>query len=211
VARTGSPSKGSSFRFQSTPCATLPDQPGFEFVSSFWEDKKPVHQMLEDAYRQNRMATAAAVRHLHSLRIKAPVFGLVWSSGTVRAHVDWSKGEEEPTPTILSAPYPALDGSFHEWALDRPSDILQVYFLIRNIDIWTTTRFRDLVVEGVNDLLYSVVHKEHKYEPWKRVGDLSSAVPKVRKEKTSTSHSPQSLPLLQYGRGKERGVYREHP
>jgi len=93
-AKIGSPSRGSSFRFQSTPRAQLPDTPGFEFVSSIWEDKKPVHQMLEDAYRQNRMATASAVRHLHSLRIKAPVIGLVWSHGTVRAHVDWCKVEE---------------------------------------------------------------------------------------------------------------------
>ncbi|KAA1467901.1 hypothetical protein DENSPDRAFT_847864 [Dentipellis sp. KUC8613] len=78
-----------SFGNQSTPCSQLPTSPAFEFASSFWEDKKPVHQMLEDAYRQNRMATAAAVRHLHSLHITAPVFGLVWSDGTVRAHVDW--------------------------------------------------------------------------------------------------------------------------
>jgi solute carrier family 25 carnitine/acylcarnitine transporter 20/29 len=65
-----------------------------------------VHSMLDDAYRQNRMATAAAVRHLHSLHVKAPVFGLVWSDGTVRAHVDWcvGKGQEPPvraTSTIV--------------------------------------------------------------------------------------------------------------
>jgi hypothetical protein len=98
VVKTGSPSRGSSFRYQSTPRAQLPDTPGFEFVSTIWEDKKPVHQMLEDAYRQNRMATASAVRHLHSLRIKVPVFGLVWSNGTVRAHVDWCKCEEGKSP-----------------------------------------------------------------------------------------------------------------
>lgn len=98
VSNSGSPSKGSSFRYQSTPCAQLPDTPGFEFASSFWEDKKPVHQLLEDAYRQNRMATASGVRHLHSLSIKAPVFGLVWSSATVRAHVDWCKHDEGKSP-----------------------------------------------------------------------------------------------------------------
>jgi hypothetical protein len=89
VATAGSASRGSSFRFQSTPCAQLPDTPGFEVASSFWEDKKPVHQLLEDAYRQNRMATASAVRHLRSLHVKAPIFGLIWANGTVRAHVDW--------------------------------------------------------------------------------------------------------------------------
>lgn len=98
VVKSGSASKGSSFRYQSTPCANLPDTAQFEFISSFWEDKKPVHHMLEDAYRQNRMATASAVRHLHSLRIRAPIFGLVWASGSVKAHVDWCKSEEGATP-----------------------------------------------------------------------------------------------------------------
>lgn len=98
VVNSGNASKGTSFRYQSTPCARLPDMPSFEFVSSFWEDKKPIHNMLEDAYRQNRMATTAALRHLHSLRIKTPIFGLVWASGTVRAHVDWCKCEEGKTP-----------------------------------------------------------------------------------------------------------------
>ena len=51
--------------------------------------------MLEDAYRQNRMSTASAVRHLHSLRIDVPVFGLVWANGTVRAHVDWASCRDD--------------------------------------------------------------------------------------------------------------------
>jgi hypothetical protein len=89
VATAGTATKGSSFRYQSTPCAQLPDMPGFEFVSSFWEDKKPVHTLLDDAYRQNRIATTSAVRHLHSLNIKSPVIGLIWANGTVRAHIDW--------------------------------------------------------------------------------------------------------------------------
>lgn len=94
IVSAGSTSTGSSFRYQSTPCAQLPSTPGFEFSSSFWEDKKPLHQMLEDAYRQNRMSTASAVRQMHSLHINAPIFGLVWSNGTVRAHVDWCKDEQ---------------------------------------------------------------------------------------------------------------------
>ena len=106
VKKTGSPSKGSSFRYQATPCLQLPDTPGFEFVSSIWEDKKPVHQMLEDAYRQNRMATTSAVRHLNSLHINAPVFGLVWSSGTVRAHVDWCTSDKRKGPVSNSVLHP---------------------------------------------------------------------------------------------------------
>lgn len=77
------------FRYQSTPRSQPPEIPCFEFASSFWEDKKPVHDLLEHAYRQNRMSTAAAARMLYSLRIDACVFGLVWADGIVRAHVDW--------------------------------------------------------------------------------------------------------------------------
>lgn len=77
----------SGFRYQATLCTTLSDGGGFEFVSSFWEDKK--HEHIDAACRQNRMATASAVRQLHALRIRAPIFGLVWAQGTVRAHVDW--------------------------------------------------------------------------------------------------------------------------
>jgi len=205
IAKRGSASQGSSFRYQSTPCAQLPDAPGFEFISSLWEDKKPVHQLLEDAYRQNRLATASAVRHLHSLGIKAPIFGLVWSNGSVRAHVDWAKGEKRAYPAILSAPYPGdgedeADDPFHEWLLDRPSDILQVYFLVRNIDCWTTGRFRERVTKGIEDLAQAVVDKKQKYEPWKRVGDLMPS----RKENINISITTESSPSPPKARPKGR-------
>lgn len=80
---------GSSFRYQATPCMQLPQRRCFEFVSSIWEDKKLSTYDFESAYRQNRMACASAARHLHSLRIQAPVIGLLWADGKVRAHVDW--------------------------------------------------------------------------------------------------------------------------
>ena len=92
----------SAFRYQSSPCAQPPEHPSFEFASSFWEDKKPNCDLLETAYRQNRMATTAAVRHLHSLGVQAPVFGLVWANGTVRAHVDWCSGEGEQLVCICA-------------------------------------------------------------------------------------------------------------
>lgn len=95
IKKVGSAQDKSSFRFQATPCVQLPvNNASFEFASSFWEDRKPVHQTIEDAYRQNRMSTTSAARHLHSLRIEAPVFGLLWSNGEVRAHADWWKCEE---------------------------------------------------------------------------------------------------------------------
>ena len=98
IINAGSTSTGSSFRYQATPSASLPNTPGFEFASSFWEDKKPLHQMLEDAYRQNRMSTASAARHLNSMRVNAPIVGLIWANGTVRAHVDWCRQEQDCSP-----------------------------------------------------------------------------------------------------------------
>lgn len=62
--------------------------------------------MLNDAYRQNRMSTAAAVRHLHSVHVKAPVFGLVWSDGRVRAHVDWCVDQEQESPVRTTSNFP---------------------------------------------------------------------------------------------------------
>ncbi|KAF9822089.1 hypothetical protein IEO21_00083 [Rhodonia placenta] len=41
MASSGSVGGESSFRFQSTPCTKLPENPSFEFASTFWEDKKP--------------------------------------------------------------------------------------------------------------------------------------------------------------------------
>ncbi|KAJ6604504.1 hypothetical protein DFH09DRAFT_311710 [Mycena vulgaris] len=210
VKSAGTASKCSSFRFQSTVCAVPPETPAFQFISSFWEDKKPVHQLLVDAYRQNRMATTAAVRHLHSLHVKAPVFGLVWASGTVRAHVDWCsapEGKHKP-PVVYSAPYRVTmedeaenegDGAdiFHEWQLDRAADITQVFFLIENIDHWTMNGFRERAIRGVGDLVDSVVNQGKGYIPWKRVGDLSSSAPAKENNtviSASSMSSPQSTP-----------------
>ncbi|KAJ8083810.1 carnitine transporter [Marasmius tenuissimus] len=170
----------STFCFQTTICDSLPDRPSFQVASSFWEDKKPVHHSLEDAYRQNRMSSAVALRQLHFLHVQAPVIGLVWCQGIVRAHVDWhnSADSDEP-PTILSAPYAKSDraernGKGFEWRLERPQDLLQVHFLIRNIDRWTTTRFRERVEEGIGKLVDHVVTKKAPFQAWRRCGEISS-------------------------------------
>ncbi|CCM05192.1 uncharacterized protein FIBRA_07401 [Fibroporia radiculosa] len=193
----------SSFRYQATPCTKLPERPTFEFVSAFWEDKKPMHHLLEDAYRQNRMATTSAVRQLHFLRIRAPIFGLVWAQGTVRAHVDWwdSKPDTE-YPSVRSAAYPGpkhssrrASGIFHEWNLDEPTDILQVFFLVRNIDCWTVDGFRDRVVEGISQLVTDVTVNGHKFTPWKRKGDLYRSIPmEVPASRPSFSVTPTISP-----------------
>jgi solute carrier family 25 (mitochondrial carnitine/acylcarnitine transporter), member 20/29 len=65
---------------------------------------------------------------------------------------------------------------FHEWLLKRPCDILEVHFLIQNIDRWTVGKFRDRVANGVNDLVDAIVLKKEKYEPWRRHGDLGVAL-----------------------------------
>lgn len=185
--------RGASFRYQSTPCAQLPDMPGFEFISSIWEDKKPVHTLADDAYRQNRIATASVARHLHSLRIKAPVIGLTWASGTVRAHVDWCE-VVHGKPVVMSAPYTGgfeEDASqctqpFHQWNLNRPSDILQVYHIIRNIDKWTCTGFHKRVVEGLSEITEDITHKDGLYHPWRWIPSKAPTL-RVLKENNTTS------------------------
>lgn len=214
VAKAGTATRGSSFRYQSTPCAQLPDMPGFEFVSSLWEDKKPVHTLLDDAYRQNRIATASAARHLHSLNIRSPVTGLIWANGTVRAHVDWCEVVDgKPvrrseclnglsiqviSQIVVSTPYsrpedPISDQPFHEWDLDNPSDILQVYFVVRNIDEWTCGRFHGRVVEGLNRLVDSITLKDGTYQSWKWTGNTSPGLAvKVLKENVVASFTTTS-------------------
>ncbi|KIJ68197.1 hypothetical protein HYDPIDRAFT_36698 [Hydnomerulius pinastri MD-312] len=217
VAKAGTATRGSSFRYQSTPCTQLPDMPGFEFVSSLWEDKKPVHTLLDDAYRQNRIATASAARHLHSLNVRTPVIGLIWANGTVRAHIDWCE-VVEGKPVVMSAPYSGFDEGcvsdrpFHEWVLDNPRDILEVYFLVRNIDEWTCGRFHDRIVIGLNELVESLTLKDGTYEPWKWAGNSAAAlsVKVLKKENnsisitTTTSGSSTSPPKPKIKRTRRR-------
>lgn len=81
----------------------------------------------------------------------------------------------------MSAPYSCpgrhgdltSDRPFREWDLDSPSDILQVYFLVRNIDEWTCGRFHHRVVEGLNHLVESITLKDGTYQPWKWAGNAS--------------------------------------
>jgi len=191
-----------SFRFQSTPCTQPPATASFEFASSFWEDKKPAYEQLDHAYRQNRMSTAAAARMLYSLRISSCVFGLIWADGMVQAHVDWCTDDERNCPTVFSAPYPGSSGDlgpiFHEWNLDRPSDILQVYFLLRNIDIWTSTTFREHIVAGIEGFSKAILRGEQSYQPWKRTSEMRLPVVTEGKE----NHVPLPGPSIVASRGR---------
>jgi solute carrier family 25 carnitine/acylcarnitine transporter 20/29 len=113
----------------------------------------------------------------------------------------------------LSAPYPGdkedePNALFHEWQLDRPSDILQVYFLIKNIDNWTVGKFRERVVRGIDDLLDAVVKKNHKYEPWKRAGDLTPSSKKNKENiniSITTETSVSTPEPSRKGKGKGKG------
>ncbi|KAG7099022.1 hypothetical protein E1B28_000905 [Marasmius oreades] len=196
VIKAGNASKGSSFRYQATICDRLPDNPGFEFASSFWEDKKPQHPNPEDAYRQNRMSTAAAVRQLHALHVRVPIFGLVWCSGTVKAHVDFiGNSEADEIPTVLSAPYARRgDGEGFEWRLERPADIIQVHFLIRNIDKWTIGCFRERVLVGIKKLVDHTITQGKNFEPWRRCGEIATTRSRKQKENLKVaSHSSGSI------------------
>lgn len=113
MASTASVGSESTLRYQSTPCLKLPETACFEFASAFWEDKKPLYHLLDDAYRQNRMATTSAVRQMYSLGVSVPIFGLVWAQGTVRAHVDWwvdGPNLGYPVSAVLGIPLLAMEG-----------------------------------------------------------------------------------------------------
>lgn len=90
------------FRAQATPAYTVSDQERFEFASSVMEDKKPDQTKIDNAWRQNRMACAAIARHYHAFNVNAPVFGLVWGEGTVRAHVDWASVDPKDGHAVRS-------------------------------------------------------------------------------------------------------------
>jgi solute carrier family 25 carnitine/acylcarnitine transporter 20/29 len=115
--------------------------------------------------------------------------------------------------TVYSAPYSGEPGQqqtgyFREWRLERPCDILQVYLLIKNIDIWTVGKFRDRVLTGVRSLADDVKRGERGYLPWKRAGDLKHTLPSRRqRENTSVStevFSSISSPEAAKGKGKGR-------
>ncbi|KAJ4485956.1 hypothetical protein J3R30DRAFT_3443044 [Lentinula aciculospora] len=203
VKKTGSAVKNSSFAYQATVCYSIPDTPAFEFVSSIWEDKKPVHSMPEHAYRQNRMSTASAARQLHSLHVDAPVFGLTWTHEHVRAHVDWcQRPQPDEHPVVYSAPYMRSvesktpvngDQEYHRWDLNRASDILHLHFLIANIDHWTTGGFLNRVTDGVAVLEKSVIEDGEAFKPWRRSGDI---VPRPRRSLTAMENAELSAGVL---------------
>jgi solute carrier family 25 carnitine/acylcarnitine transporter 20/29 len=86
---------------------------------------------------------------------------------------------------IYSAPYSGVDsrkashGTFHKFNLDRASEILQVYFLVQNLDRWTVGRFRERIDEGIGKL---VRNPQLGYQPWRRFGDILASSKSTEKE-----------------------------
>jgi hypothetical protein len=62
----------------------------------------------------------------------------------------------------------------HEWKLDEPAQIIQIYILTKNIDRWTVDGFLKFVEKGIADLENSVLVDGCRYQPWKRVGTFNS-------------------------------------
>lgn len=82
-----------------------------------------------------------------------------------------------------------------------------VYFLIRNIDNWTIGKFQERISRGVKDLVDAVVRRGQKYEPWKRVGEISSTLRGQHKENQNismTTDSTSPLPKAKTRRRRER-------
>ncbi|KZT30706.1 hypothetical protein NEOLEDRAFT_1052891 [Neolentinus lepideus HHB14362 ss-1] len=181
VAISDTTSAERAFVYQATPCAQLPETERFEFVSSVSEDKKTVKEGKQEAYRQNRMATASVIRQLAAFGVEpVPIFGLVWENGTVQAHVDWYATQEgkPDVQAILSAPYikdEAAGGDAHKWRLATPGDMLEVFVLIRNIDAWTVDGFYRRVARGVTAMADRVCSGARAFVPWRRAGELVPA------------------------------------
>ena len=102
---------------------------------------------------------------------------------------------------MQSAPFPGLDRAeeaaddmFHEWCLDDPGDIIKVWLLIRNIDTWTSGRFRERIIEGVHDLKESVITHGSRYQPWKRAGSVALAEVRHRDENQLSSPDVSAVP-----------------
>jgi hypothetical protein len=79
----------------------------------------------------------------------------------------------------------------HEWKLDKPAQIIQVYILLKNIDHWTVDGFLQCVKKGIADLEKSVLVDGCQYQPWKRVGMFKSGTKDAYGTDNSVSTQPK--------------------
>lgn len=69
--------------------------------------------------------------------------------------------------------------SFHEWSLERPDHIIQVYLLLRSLDRWTVKGFKVLIEEGIQQLAKDVKEGNRRVVPWRgrsRGGEADATV-----------------------------------
>jgi solute carrier family 25 (mitochondrial carnitine/acylcarnitine transporter), member 20/29 len=106
---------------------------------------------------------------------------------------------------VRSALFPGLHrdgsgGNVHEWQLDSPSDMIEVFLLIKNIDHWTVNGFLECIERGIADLVDSVLTKGHPYQPWKRVGTLKASRTKEAPAAENSSSQPSAPPPVRRSR-----------
>ena len=76
----------------------------------------------------------------------------------------------------MSAPYPGpsvkqleeMTQLFHSWDLEKPGDIIEVYLLLRNLDQWTVSGFRNRIVKGIRNLVDEVEKLDRRVIQWRR-------------------------------------------
>jgi solute carrier family 25 (mitochondrial carnitine/acylcarnitine transporter), member 20/29 len=88
----------------------------------------------------------------------------------------------------------------HEWHLDSPSSIIEVFLLIKNIDHWTVNGFVKCIEEGIADLVDSVLLKNSPYQPWKRFGTFKAARGKEAHAVENSSSQPSAQPPVRRSR-----------
>jgi hypothetical protein len=83
-------------------------------------------------------------------------------------------------------------GTF-EWDLSKPADILTVFLIMRNIDDWTSTVFKERVEHGVRALADAVANRGDAYRPW-RVEDTALQTKKSRPTRSKRSDENDPTP-----------------
>ena len=79
-----------------------------------------------------------------------------------------------------------------EWDLSRPSDILCVFLLLRNLDDWMATSFKARVERGVRGLARSISKDGEAYRPW-RHDDTALRPKQAKKEQVKKERERRPL------------------
>lgn len=105
-----------------------------------------------------------------------------------------------PSTTTATHGPPVRESSsnlFHVWKLDKESDILSVFLLLRNIDNYTEGRFKQIIMSDLEKFVQAVVEKDGKvYRPWKRKfeDDDSQDMHPSKKKRATNAHGSHGAP-----------------